>query len=62
MIYHPYSSQDVIHCGTGYKSLAVLKVKVIVVPFFYFRSVLFSDFLNYILLVMGQSPKYKSKC
>lgn len=31
MIYRPCSSQDLIHCDTGYKSLAALKVKV---PFF----------------------------
>jgi len=38
MIYHPHSSQEVIHCDTCYKFLEILKVKV--TPFFYFKSAL----------------------
>lgn len=71
MIYYPHSSQEVMHCDTSYKFLAILKVKVTAICFCccYFKSVLeianvvYLQFLSIIYyLSFHQSPKCNSNC
>jgi hypothetical protein len=57
MIYHHHSSQNIIHCDTGYKFLAILKVKVtagfvlLFLSLCWIEYVVFVIFINYILPV-----------